>query len=570
MPPKRAVSTSTTEKVIGKKVKRGISNESNNAKESRNANNASSLASPSPSTVTDTTSQKEKLSFIGNCVMWFRTDLRLKDNRALSLASKHATKQNKNLFALYIISPQEWKAHDVAPIRVDFWLRNLVSLQDKLEELNIPLIVRTVNLRRNVPSTVIEYCKAVNVSHLFANIEYEINESRRDKKVCSLAEHSDIVVSLEHDQCIIPPGLVLTKQQKPYTVYTPFKKSWLAIVGSGPKYLELSPNPAPNNELIREQYASGFNTKIPEFVEGFQILTAQSKRASTEFPAGEDAAHQRLQTFISGRIENYKEARNIPSIDGTSSLSAYFAAGVISARQCVVAARAANKNKLQCGNIGITTWIEEIAWRDFYRHVLVAFPYVCMNRPYKLETENIEWNNDPARLRRWCEGKTGYPIVDAGMRQLNETGWMHNRVRMITAMFLTKDLLVNWQDGERYFMQHLIDGDFASNNGGWQWCASTGTDAQPWFRIFNPTLQSQKFDPNGDYIRKWVPELSSLGPNEIHDPSGSLSPKRFAKLKYTTPIVDHKTAREKTLEIYKAVTKGGGASSGGTKTYKLN
>ncbi|CAG8584585.1 179_t:CDS:2, partial [Ambispora leptoticha] len=548
MPPKRVFSTLTTRKVINKKVKRS----SNTIEESRDANSASSIVSPSPSTATNTTSQKEKVSFIGNCVMWFRTDLRLKDNRALSLASKHAIMHNKNLFALFIISPQEWQTHDVASIRVDFWLRNLSSLQKQLEKLNIPLIVRTVGLRKNVPSAVIESCKAVNASHLFVNIEYEVNESRRDKKVCSLAEHNDIVVSLEHDQCVIPPGLLLTKQQKPYTVYTPFKKLWLTIVGSEPNYLELSPEPAPNNESIREQHASEFNTEIPEFVEGFQLSSAQSNRASIEFPAGEDVAHERLQAFISERITNYKEARNIPSVIGTSSLSAYFAAGVLSARQCVVAARAVNKNKLQDGNIGIATWVEEIVWRDFYRHVLVAFPHICMNRPFKLEMESIEWNNDPERLRRWCEGKTGYPIVDAGMRQLNETGWMHNRVRMITAMFLTKDLLINWQYGERYFMQHLIDGDFASNNGGWQWCASTGTDAQPWFRIFNPTLQSQKFDPNGDYVRKWVPELSSLGPNEIHDPSKSLSLMRFAKLNYPSPIVDHKTARKKALETYKA------------------
>jgi deoxyribodipyrimidine photo-lyase len=222
---------------------------------------------------------------------------------------------------------------------------------------------------------------------------------------------------------------------------------------------------------------------------------------------------------------------------------------VLSPRQCLHAALAANQGEFDSGNPGVVTWINELLWREFYKHILVGYPRVSRHRAFRLETEAVPWRHAPQELAAWQEGRTGLPIIDAAMRQLLATGWMHNRLRMIVAMFLTKNLLIDWREGERFFMRHLIDGDLAANNGGWQWSASTGTDAAPYFRIFNPISQSQKFDPDGHFIRQWVPELAGLNKRDIHDPSslGGL----FAPSGYPRPIVDLSRSRERALAAFK-------------------
>ncbi|CAG8614580.1 12260_t:CDS:2 [Acaulospora morrowiae] len=490
---------------------------------------------------------------VRNCLMWFRTDLRIKDNIALYQASSFLNTSTDNyLFALYVISPEEWKSHDVAPARVDFWFRNLKELKKRLSELNIPLIIQTVDLARNVPASVIELCEKLNVSHVFANIEYEVDEMRRDNRLLNMARKNSISVQFLHSQCIVEPGMILTKEGKTYTIYTPFKNSWIKFVESNISLLDLVSDPVGNSDKILELYPETFEFNIPDSIPGFD-LDVSSTCIQTNFPAGEPEAHRRLGQFVANKIGRYNEARDVLSRNGSSSLSPYIASGIISARQCVLKAYLANRKKLSRGNIGIAKWIEEIVWREFYRHILVGFPHVCKNQPFKLHMSNIRWNENEEYFRRWCQGKTGYPIVDAGMRQLNGSGWMHNRARMIVAMFLVKDLLIDWRKGEKYFMNHLIDGDFANNNGGWQWCASTGSDAQPYFRIFNPTSQSQKCDPNGDYIRKWVPELKNLSSLDIHDPFKSLPRSEFKKLGYPEPIVDHAVMRVETLNRFRHV-----------------
>ncbi|MEO1513280.1 MAG: FAD-binding domain-containing protein, partial [Planctomycetota bacterium] len=231
----------------------------------------------------------------------------------------------------------------------------------------------------------------------------------------------------------------------------------------------------------------------------------------------------------------------------------YLAHGVISPRQCVEAALGVNQGRIDSGDPGVIGWIEELIWREFYQHVIAAFPRVCKGRAFRTDMDRVEWSHDQGLFDAWREGRTGYPIVDAAMRQLAQTGWMHNRLRMIVAMFLTKDLMIDWRWGERHFMNRLVDGDFASNNGGWQWSASTGTDAQPYFRIFNPTTQGEKFDRDGEFIRRFVPELSELPGKAIHDPS---SAGLFGELDYPDPIVDHRAARETTLARFKALAAG--------------
>lgn len=293
------------------------------------------------------------------------------------------------------------------------------------------------------------------------------------------------------------------QEGKVYTVFTPFKNTWIKYVAADPKVtLALSPEPLPNRFSFSKDHLEFVesHSKVPEAADitpellealaGTEEVKKKLERIRANFPEGESIAHDRLKNkFIAKNIKAYNTERNLPEYSaipenfaGSSRLSPYLSAGILSARQCVVAAKEANSGKLDSGSEGCMTWISEVVWRDFYRNILVAFPRVCKRKAFKEDTEKVEWSYDQEIFKTWCEGRTGFPIVDAGMRQLVKDGFMHNRLRMIVAMFLTKDLMIDWRMGEKFFMQHLIDGDFASNNGGWQWAASTGTDAQPYFR----------------------------------------------------------------------------------------
>ncbi|GJJ76465.1 deoxyribodipyrimidine photo-lyase [Entomortierella parvispora] len=485
-----------------------------------------------------------------NTLMWFRTDLRLQDNTALHAASIRAKVGNSFLVGLYIISPEEWRDHDEAPVKIDFWMRNLHCLRESLEKLAIPLVIKTAIHKDDIPGIVQSVVEDMYISHVFWNAELLVDERKRDASVKkALLARSNVQVEECDDQCIVPPADVRTKTGNPYAVFTPFYNTWCKLVDSEPHYLELSQTPERNPPEIRTTFAQYFDQNPPSSYPH----TLDINNMKELYPAGESQAHRRLDSFIKNKASRYQEGRDIPQLEGTSVLSPYLAAGVISARQCVAAARTANKGKLTTGDEGLKTWIKEVGWREFYRHIVVAFPRVSKSHAFQPKTETVEWSDNEEHFQRWCQGKTGFPIVDAGMRQLNSIGYMHNRLRMITACFLVKDLLINWQQGEKYFMSQLIDGDLPSNNGGWQWSASTGTDAQPYFRVFNPLLQSQRFDAKGDFIRRWVPELKSLNDKQIHNPHGVLSPKEFAKLRYPKPIVDHASAKAKYIAEFKRV-----------------
>jgi deoxyribodipyrimidine photo-lyase len=285
---------------------------------------------------------------------------------------------------------------------------------------------------------------------------------------------------------------------------------------------------------------------IPERVKGFESLIDPE-----EWPAGEAHAKRRMESFLESRIDEYKERRDFPGVNGTSTISPYLTSGVVSARQVIHAAMGVNQNKHDAGKNGVVKWIEEVVWREFYKHMLIGFPRLSKHRPLQLETERIRWKTNDEHLRAWKEGRTGYPMVDAAMRQLTRRGWMHNRVRMITAAFLSKDLFLDWREGERWFMRNLVDGDLANNNGGWQWSASVGADAQPYFRVFNPTSQGERFDPEGDFVREYVEELRDVDAKEIHDPS----PLTRERCGYPAPIVDHATARDEAIEAFKKIKK---------------
>ncbi|EJU00641.1 hypothetical protein DACRYDRAFT_23046 [Dacryopinax primogenitus] len=517
----------------------------------------------------------------GECVVyWMRMeDMRLKDNRAFSLAASIALEGKLSLMTVFLFSPGDYEAHDRSPRRIDFMLRNLRSLRASLSSLDIPLYTASIEPRHSLPQKLVDLLQEYSAVTVCANMEYEVDELRRDERALRLALEKGIRCEFIHDKCIVQPGKVLTKQDKPYTVYSPFLRNWISVVQGDSATLECATPVKKNTVSLTPKLEDLLKnpTPIPEYIPGFECK--DKEKMALYWPEGEDVASEVLRRFLhtkarkeqlgggkgvlaSGevddlkhsRIMEYGEGRNRADKDSSSRLSPYLASGVISARECLRQVLAlSGRKKLEASNRedGAQMWTQEVAWRDFYTHVLAAFPRVSMGRPFLEKFNTVKWETDAKNLQAFKDGKTGYPIVDAAMRQCNEMGWMHNRSRMIAASFFVKDLMLDWRLGERYFMQSFIDGDLASNNGGWQWTASTGTDPQPYFRIFHPVSQAAKADPSGDYIRQFVPELSKLKGNVLYAPWEHMPHAEFEKLGYPAPIVDHKEARERALRRYK-------------------
>ncbi|KAI1109333.1 deoxyribodipyrimidine photo-lyase [Nemania sp. NC0429] len=485
-------------------------------------------------------------------VHWFKMDLRTTDNRALWEASEKARQGGVPLICIYMVSPQDFEAHLTAPVRVDFVMRTLQVLKKDLAALDIPLYMETVEKRKEIPGRIIDFMEEWGASHLFANMEYEVDELRREAEMVRMCADRGMAMEVFHDTCVVQPGALAAGSGNQYAVYTPWCRKWVAHIHENPELLATFKPPSKNPPDARDKITALFDCDVPDTPENKKLSGDDAKRFHALWPVGEHEAMDRLDKFCEEKIGQYAKGRNFPAQAATASISVHLAAGTLSARTAIRTARDRNKTKkLDAGNEGIKTWISEVAWRDFYKHVLVHWPYVCMNKPFKPEYSNIEWSYNASHFAAWCEGRTGFPIVDAAMRQLRNTGYMHNRCRMIVASFLSKDLLIDWRMGERFFMENLIDGDFASNNGGWGFSASVGVDPQPYFRIFNPLLQSEKFDPDGEYIRKWVPELGSVKGKAIHDPYGRGEAAKAKKAGYPKPIVDHKDSRERALGAYK-------------------
>ena len=465
-------------------------------------------------------------------LIWLRSDLRVHDNTALCAALSAGP-----TVALYLLSPGQWQAHDDAPCKVDFWLRNLAALQQELRHLNVPLLIRHAEHWRDAPEALAEVCRAHAIDCVHINEEYGLNESRRDHDVASRLDALGVGFRAHLDQLLFQPGSLLTRSGGYFQVFSQFRKVCYQRLHTALPALQ--PLPASQAPLAIASDA------VPASVPGFAPPSDDLRQL---WPVGESAALERLTLFAEERIADYAQQRDLPALPGTSQLSPYLAAGVLSPRQCLHAALRANGGEFDSGQPGVVTWISELLWREFYKHILVGYPRVSRHRAFRLETDALPWRNAPQELTAWQQGRTGFPLIDAAMRQLAATGWMHNRLRMVVAMFLTKNLLIDWREGERFFMRHLIDGDLAANNGGWQWSASTGTDAAPYFRIFNPISQSQKFDPQGRFIRHWLPELAHLDNRAIHDPSslGGL----FGIPDYPRPIVDLRRSRERALAAF--------------------
>ncbi|MCJ8146919.1 deoxyribodipyrimidine photo-lyase [Acinetobacter sp. A3.8] len=472
-------------------------------------------------------------------LMWFRTDLRLHDNTALHFAQK-----DSDCIALFIISPKQWKFHDDADCKVDFWLRQLQQLCQDLDDLNIPLLIRTCELWEDFTDTIFELCEQHNIQKVHCNQEYGFNEMQRDQAVAKKLSKQDIDFEAHHDRLLFPVGSIKNQSNEYYKVFGAFKKVCYERLDHLQHHLPIYPKPKKQNKL---KIASD---TVPHSVDGFAPIP-QSRQ--NKWQVGETEAWHRLDTFIDQHINQYHIERDFPAFDSTSQLSTYLNAGLLSIRQCLKAAQINTDGDLLSGNEGVRIWLDELLWREFYSHLLYGFPKLSQHQPFKEETIHIAWRDNDSDLRSWQNGETGFPIIDAAMRQLKHTGWMHNRLRMIVAMFLTKNLLIDWRSGEQWFMQHLIDGDLAANNGGWQWSASTGTDSVPYFRIFNPITQSKKFDPHGEFIRAWLPELAHLDEKAIHEPykSAKKSSEEIDTLDYPKPIVDLKQSRQRALDAFK-------------------
>jgi deoxyribodipyrimidine photo-lyase len=438
-----------------------------------------------------------------SAIWWIRRDLRLTDNPTL-----HAALKTGSVIPLFILDPTFAKT---SSRRRNFLYAGLHALDQDLKKRGSFLVIRTgkpVDVLRKL----FEETKA---DAIFAEEDFTPYARKRDALVTKI-----LPLQLIHGQTVHHPNMVLKPDGKPYTIYTPYSKRWKAHLTP----IKIVPAP----EKIQTP-ADIQSESLPQFSD------------NPLFPAGEQEALIRLEEFLHKKIYSYAEDRNRMDLDGTSSLSPYLRFGMLGLRQAV---RAAEQAMGEAGSAEI--WLNELIWREFYIQILHHFPHVSKDS-FNASLANIRWRNDADEFEKWKSGMTGMPIVDAAMRQLQETGWMHNRARMIVASFLVKDLLIDWRWGEAWFMQNLLDGDPAANNGGWQWTAGTGTDAAPYFRIFNPVLQSEKFDPHGDYIRKWVPELSSLNKKEIHAPWNfdikiSGYPER--------PIVDREIVKERTLKAY--------------------
>lgn len=476
-------------------------------------------------------------------LVWFRSDLRIHDNSALYRASTHC----KEIASIFIACPDSWKLHNEGDVLVAFRMACLHELQTQLQARNIPLYFLEVSTFSQVPQVLQEITQRLKIDVLFANAEYPLNEQRRDNAVRDLLKKSEVKVEYFSDRTLLPPGSVRTGSGDPYKVFTPFKRTLIQLCAES----ETTSLPAPQKialpvkgthwpKWLALSADKKLKQKIPSELSQYSIDFVKTGMVKG-WKAGEKAAQKRLKVF-SGLVSNYQSERDFPALDSTSRLSPYLNCGAISIRQCVNMALDLNQGLWQGGNDGIACWISELIWREFYTHLLVDFPRLSKGEPFKGITDQIPWSYNEDMFECWSRGETGVPIVDAAMRQLNETAWMHNRLRMIVASFLTKNMLIDWRWGERYFMQRLLDADFASNNGGWQWTASTGTDAAPYFRVFNPYSQSQKFDSNGTFIRKYIPELSSLNNKDIHNPPPTEG--------YPKVICDVSAGRERAIEVF--------------------
>jgi deoxyribodipyrimidine photo-lyase len=460
----------------------------------------------------------------------FSEDLRINDNKALYEASL----DQNGLVALFIIDKEKNKDHGDSLAKLKLKLLGLEKIKNSLISLNISLKILYSEKISDEPRDILNFCRSNGIKKIFLNSEYPFNEKQRNKNLEEICLQHHISYR-EFNSQLIDPDNIKNNSGLPFKVFTPYSKKMRSLITPD----ILSETPAPIKQINRILHQD----EIPQFQDAYD---QELNFSFDDLPITESSAIQKLDDFVDSSIQNYKELRDIPSLSATSNLSSSFAIGLISSKQAINLVLERLPDEIGTGQF---TWITEIIWREFYKYITYHFSHVSKGKCFNPKYDHILWREDEESFINWCEGKTGIPIIDAAMRQLNERKWMHNRLRMITAMFLSKNLLVDWRKGERYFMENLIDGDFCSNNGGWQWSASTGVDASPYFRIFNPITQSEKFDPDGKFIKNFVPELVECPSNEIHNPSKEIR----SSLNYPEMIVDLKSSRLRAIDAFKSI-----------------
>lgn len=485
-------------------------------------------------------------------IHWFRRDLRIAGNPALQANWK--AHQGKVL-GVFCFDKKFLSRPDFSHNRFQFFLNTLTKLKAELRQAGGDLLFMDVGPEKAFESLFekLESSQKGIPGHISWNRDYEPFARKRDKAMEEWFKKRGVSVLTERDHCLLEPHEIYKGEDisSAYQVYSPFSRKWMEYLKTpgirlrvenqkkGISHLDSWTKKGQPEKLFSCAWKNFLKPEeMPDVLSVYEKENA--KKVTISIPeAGTQIALKRVREFKKA-IKEYGKNRDIPSLDGTSKLSQFFKNGSLTGAQVIAELDLDRSGKLSDGE---EKFLKEIIWREFYYHILWHFPKV-EKTAFLEKFENLKWENNEAYFKAWKEGRTGYPIVDAGMRQLAKTGWMHNRVRMIVASFLTKDLLIDWKLGEKYFMETLLDGDLAPNNGGWQWAASTGCDPQPYFRIFNPYLQSKKFDPEGTYIREFVPELKGLSSKEIHEPGLNRPPS------YPPPIVEHSVQREKALKMY--------------------
>ncbi len=472
-------------------------------------------------------------------IYWFRKDLRIIDNRGLREFINNTSGEKQFLF-LYIKNKNTFRY---------FGEKRISFLTECLEELKGELTNSGFNLQIVEGKSSDTFRKITDLHNevsVFCNMQVEPYCTGRDNDVREVIENKGGSFNSFIDATLFEPGEIKNGNGEQYKIYTPFKNKALEVLRK-------------QNYMNHEVDLSKLEKKNEFFLKGLKEYKPDKEykkyKSSAFLKGGRKQGIILLKDFCQNRLDEYKSKRDYPFVNGTSLLSAHIHFGTVGIRECFRNAfsrlEKSNVDNKEDSRNEIQTWVNELLWREFYYHITFHNPRIIFES-FRKEYDSVKWEYDEGKFSSWCEGKTGFPIVDAGMRQLNKEGWMHNRVRMITAMFLTKDLLIDWRLGEKYFAEKLIDLDFSSNNGGWQWSASAGADAQPYFRIFNPGMQSRKFDKDGNYIKKYLPELKSLPAEFIHEPNlMSMMEQKMYSVEigkdYPAPIVDHKTARAEAI-----------------------
>jgi deoxyribodipyrimidine photo-lyase len=470
-------------------------------------------AHPPFKTLTDLLEERQTDASPRNILHWFRSkDLRAEDNRGLHAAGQKAKEGKGHLITMYLHSPKDLEWHGTSPARTDFILENLRILKEQLEKDNIPLAIVEAPERKDKVAKVLEFVKEHDISHVYANMEYEVDELRRDIKFAEELE-DDISLEILHDQTCIVPGELKSGSGGPHKVFTPYHKVWVAETKANPDLYDTVPAPKANDKSAHKTFKSLFSTKIPSLPSSKNNFASDKERDRLRhlWPAGHKAGIDRLNAFLSDKVSSYAAYRSQPARDLGSRLSPYFASGIISIREALTACSKHNSGAPfdSTGDAGIAAWVRELVFREFYRHTMITTPHDSMNMPHNINFSKVHWiTDDEEGWEKWCSGTTGVPFVDAGMRQLKAEAYMHNRLRMNVSSYLSGNLLIDYRRGERFFAEHLVDWDLCNNTQGWE----------PSYTIFNPVSQAERNDPEGEYIRKWVPELKDVKGKAVFAP----------------------------------------------------